>query len=211
MDSNYEPYVEFKDLPNTDTPIDADNLNTLQKLMRQDIADNQSVPYGGTTGQVLKKTSDADYDIAWENESTQVVDNLDGNSTTLAPSQNAVKNEINKLSYNLLTGGAPVATGRYIDGNPEYVKRFHFANLNKGAYGKKTRPLGFVLSEVYIINIEAVSFSNTYNWFQLTPGDSSQAFNCMASVTDIGDVLTLTTYNNNLSDVYINLYYVYRN
>lgn len=65
MNSDYEPYVEFKDLPDTTTPIDATNLNNLQSLMRQDIADNRSVPAGGTTGQVLSKASDTDYDIDW--------------------------------------------------------------------------------------------------------------------------------------------------
>ena len=44
------PYVEFKDLPDTTTPIDATNLNNLQVQIKQDIADNRSVPSGGTTG-----------------------------------------------------------------------------------------------------------------------------------------------------------------
>ena len=77
MNSDYEPYVEFKDLPDTTTPIDATNLNNLQSLMRQDIADNQSVPAGGTTGQVLSKASNTDYDITWSNPiSAETIINL---------------------------------------------------------------------------------------------------------------------------------------
>lgn len=65
--SEFPPYVDFKDLPDTTTPVDATNLNALQSLMRQDIQDNQDIPIGGTTGQVLHKNSDTDYDIGWVN------------------------------------------------------------------------------------------------------------------------------------------------
>lgn len=64
---DFPPYVEFSDLPNTTTPIDATNLNNLQSLMKQDIQDNQSIPIGGSTGQVLTKNSDNNYDIKWSN------------------------------------------------------------------------------------------------------------------------------------------------
>ena len=63
--SEFPPYVEFKDLPDTTTPVDATNLNALQSLMRQDIQDNQSIPTGGVTGQVLGKASNTDYDVEW--------------------------------------------------------------------------------------------------------------------------------------------------
>lgn len=63
--SEFPPYVEFKDLPDTTTPVDATNLNALQSLMRQDIQDNQSIPTGGVTGQVLGKASNTDYDVSW--------------------------------------------------------------------------------------------------------------------------------------------------
>ena len=53
-----------------------------------------------------------------------VIDNLDDNSTTNAPSQRAV-NEAIKL--NIITNGEPVKTGRKIDGKDEYVKRYSSA------------------------------------------------------------------------------------
>ena len=95
--NDFPPYVEFSDLPNTNTPIDATNLNNLQSLMRQDIQDNQSIPVGGTTGQVLKKVSNTDYDIEWSNETSQIINSIEGTSTTLAPSQNSVNTAINDI------------------------------------------------------------------------------------------------------------------
>lgn len=295
--SEFPPYVEFKDLPDTTTPVDATNLNALQSLMRQDIQDNQSVPIGGVTGQVLGKASNTDYDVEWiyqagtnydslpvgailpygsltpptgylvcdgsavsrteyaglfsvigtsfgEGDGTttfnlpnidgrgivgfsssdndfntigktggskthtqtvdelashkhtfssnwgrdkgssgfgasiientgyvfessslnnhinnagdsqpmdimnpyivacyiikaygtailtgNIVDSLDDNSTTLAPSQNAVNTAINSLTYNLVTDGEPVKVGRLVDGKEEYCKRVNFGSL----------------------------------------------------------------------------------
>lgn len=70
--NEFLPYVEFSDLPDTTTPIDATNLNNLQSLMRQDIQDNQSIPIGGITGQILTKNSATDYDVKWENKTDSV-------------------------------------------------------------------------------------------------------------------------------------------
>ena len=49
-----------------------------------------------------------------------VIDSLEDNSSTNAPSQRAV-NE--KFGCNLITNGEPVKTGKKIDGEDEYVKR----------------------------------------------------------------------------------------
>ena len=217
MDRNYEPYVEFKDLPNTDTPIDADNLNTLQTLMRQDIADNQSVPYGGTTGQVLKKTSDADYDIAWENETVQVVDSLDGNSTTMAPSQNVVKTEISNLKYNLVTNGDAVKTGRLVDGKEEYVKRYK-ANIESISSSGNTRAgatinLGFTLSSTTIVSFEGYIVSNTDNIFSLDTnnfngGDYGKNYIYLSSTKNT-IVINCSSSNYNGYAV-VNIYFTYK-
>lgn len=217
MDRNYEPYVEFKDLPNTDTPIDADNLNTLQTLMRQDIADNQSVPYGGTTGQVLKKTSDADYDIAWENETVQVVDSLDGNSTTMAPSQNVVKTEISNLKYNLVTNGDAVKTGRLVDGKEEYVKRYK-ANIESISSSGNTRAgatinLGFTLSSTTIVSFEGYIVSNTDNIFSLDTnnfngGDYGKNYIYLSSTKNT-IVINCNSSNYNGYAV-VNIYFTYK-
>lgn len=61
----YEPFVDFKNLPDTSTPVDADNMNSLQIEMKKYIDNNRDIPIGGTTGQVLGKNSDSDYDVGW--------------------------------------------------------------------------------------------------------------------------------------------------
>ena len=60
--------ITFEDLPSTNTPIDSDNLNLLQSNIEEAIEEKQSLPTGGTTGQVLGKNSDADYDVSWINQ-----------------------------------------------------------------------------------------------------------------------------------------------
>lgn len=57
-----------------------------------------------------------------------VVDSLDDNSTTNAPSQRAV-NEAIKL--NIITNGVPVKTGRRIDGKDEYIVYITFTTPSK--------------------------------------------------------------------------------
>lgn len=66
--SNEQLFFEFKNLPDTSTAINSTNLNGMQKKIRQAIDDKQSLPTGGTTGQVLGKNSDSDYDVGWINQ-----------------------------------------------------------------------------------------------------------------------------------------------
>lgn len=63
--SNVEPFVDFKNLPDTTTPFDADNMNTLQIMIKQYINAKHDIPIGGTTGQALVKNSNTDYDVSW--------------------------------------------------------------------------------------------------------------------------------------------------
>ena len=72
----YEPFVDFKNLPDTTTPVDADNLNELQIEMKKYIDDNRSIPAGGITGQVLGKVSNADYNVGWINQAGTNYDSL---------------------------------------------------------------------------------------------------------------------------------------
>lgn len=66
--SNEQVFFEFKDLPDTSTAINSKNLNGMQEKIKQSIDNKQSLPNGGTTGQVLGKASDSDYDVAWINQ-----------------------------------------------------------------------------------------------------------------------------------------------
>lgn len=70
------PYIEFKDLPDETTPLDSNNLNSLQKQIKQDMNNRYYVPGGGTTGQVLAKASDTDYDYSWESVTPELPDTL---------------------------------------------------------------------------------------------------------------------------------------
>lgn len=54
---------------------------------------------GGKTKQILAKNSNADYDTKWIQIPIQVLDSLDGNSTTEAPSQRAVNEAIRNLVF----------------------------------------------------------------------------------------------------------------
>lgn len=65
MDDELTPYIEFKDLPDTSQPVDAEALNDFQKLVKADVRNRLWMPTGGTTGQALVKSSDTDYDVNW--------------------------------------------------------------------------------------------------------------------------------------------------
>ena len=74
--AEYEPFVDFKNLPDTTTPIDADNMNDLQIEMKKYIDDNRSIPAGGITGQVLGKVSNTDYNVGWIDQAGTNYDSL---------------------------------------------------------------------------------------------------------------------------------------
>lgn len=93
----------------TITPITfnkSDDTNVTVNIQAKNGVDGvngSGVPDGGTTGQILAKASDNNQDVQWVNK-PDVIDNLDGNSTTIAPSQNAVNQgltEINNFIGNL--------------------------------------------------------------------------------------------------------------
>ena len=65
MEDELTPYIEFKDLPDTSQPVDAEALNDFQKLVKADVRNRLWMPTGGTTGQALVKSSNTDYDVNW--------------------------------------------------------------------------------------------------------------------------------------------------
>lgn len=65
MEDELTPYIEFKDLPDTSQPVDAEALNDFQKLVKADVRNRLWMPTGGTTGQALVKNSNTDYDVSW--------------------------------------------------------------------------------------------------------------------------------------------------
>lgn len=88
----------------TVTPITfnkSDNTAVTVNVQAKNGINGEGVPDGGTTGQVLAKASDTNQDVEWINRPT-IIDNLDGNSSINAPSQNAVNQGL--LSINNFIG-----------------------------------------------------------------------------------------------------------
>ena len=103
---------------------DSIDLNTL----KGDKGDKgEGIPTGGTTGQVLSKKSNANYDYEWtNNEATvEVIDNLTSTDTTKPLSANQGRLLNQKLNYYI----EEVAVGKWIDGKPIYRKVIECGNL----------------------------------------------------------------------------------
>lgn len=104
---------------------DSVDLNTL----KGDKGDKgEGIPTGGTTGQVLSKKSNANYDYEWtNNEATvEVIDNLTSTDTTKPLSANQGRLLNQKLNYYI----EEVEAGKWIDGSTIYrrVVEFTFSN-----------------------------------------------------------------------------------
>ena len=57
--------INFKNLPNKTTPINAENLNKIQENVEKAINEKSSLPVGGDEGQILAKASNQDNDVEW--------------------------------------------------------------------------------------------------------------------------------------------------
>ena len=57
--------INFKNLPNKTTPINAENLNKIQENAEKAINEKSSLPVGGDEGQILAKASNQDNDVEW--------------------------------------------------------------------------------------------------------------------------------------------------
>lgn len=57
--------INFQNLPNETTPINASNLNTMQQNIEEAINSKSSLPAGGDEGQILAKASNQDNDVEW--------------------------------------------------------------------------------------------------------------------------------------------------
>lgn len=104
---------------------DSVDLNTLKGDKGEK---GEGVPIGGTTGQVLSKKSNTNYDYEWtNNEATvEVIDNLTSTDTTKPLSANQGRLLNQKLNYYI----EEVAVGTWIDGSTIYrrIVEFTFSN-----------------------------------------------------------------------------------
>lgn len=100
---------------------DSVDLNTLKGDKGEK---GEGVPIGGTTGQVLSKKSNANYDYEWtNNEATvDVIDNLTSTDTTKPLSANMGRILSQKLNYYI----EEVAVGKWIDGSTIYRRVVEF-------------------------------------------------------------------------------------
>ena len=136
----------------------------------------------------------------------QVTDSYSA-STTDSYSCNYVNNNF-QGSYNLITDGSAVKTGRQVDGKDEWVKRFSFTTSGNNTY---TKSLGFVLNDVIITKLEGTEISNTGNWWNANIGDTQSSGNYAQNVRLMHDNSTIVlTSNANFRTTYIDVYYIYR-
>lgn len=100
---------------------DSVDLNTLKGDKGEK---GEGVPTGGTTGQVLSKKSNTNYDYEWtNNEATvEVIDNLTSTDTTKPLSANQGRLLNQKLNYYI----EEVAVGTWIDGSTIYRRVVEF-------------------------------------------------------------------------------------
>lgn len=106
------------------------------------------------------------------------------------------------------TDANEVATGRKIDDQDEYVKRYSFDSINSA--GTYTADLGFTLADVTITKIDGVAYSSSNNWFPITIGDfnnqTTYAINVWARNSD--NKLVLETANQNFRKAFIEISYI---
>lgn len=117
--------------------------------------------------------------------------------------------DLEEQVYYNLEDEAETPTGRKVYGKPEYIKRFHFTGLNSQGAATYTKSLGFALSSILPTNLDGLTLSNALNYFRFSSSDSDAA-KCRVSLTDSNDSVTLYTYNQNLSEAWVDVCYIYK-
>ena len=127
---------------------DSVDLNTLKGDKGEK---GEGIPTGGTTGQVLSKKSNTNYDYEWtNNEATvEVIDNLNSTDTTKPLSANQGRLLSQKLNYYI----EETVIGTFIDGKPIYRKVVQY---NKSSTGG----INLSLSDFGITNVENIWLNN---------------------------------------------------
>lgn len=106
------------------------------------------------------------------------------------------------------TDASEVATGRKIDDQDEYVKRYSFDSID--SVGTYTADLGFTLADVTVTKIEGTAFSGSNNWFPITIGDFNNQIYCAINVhlRNSDNKLVLETANHNFTKAFIEVSYI---
>ena len=116
---------------------------------------------------------------------------VDGYSTSAIDSYSCnYANNNFQNSYNLITDGDAVKTGRQVDGKDEYVKRITCSNLG-GSSVEKTYATGINMTNVVITDINVTGVSDAGSTF---PFPNNDAANCKISLKNTGS-LSIIIYN----------------
>lgn len=137
---------------------DSVDLNTL----KGDKGDKgEGIPIGGTTGQVLSKKSNTNYDYEWtNNEATvEVIDNLNSTDTTKPLSANQGRLLNQKLNYYI----EEVEVGKSDDGKPLYRAVIHYENISTS--GVHTIP-DYIKNIDEITKFESLFYQNTNRQYE---------------------------------------------
>lgn len=137
---------------------DSVDLNTL----KGDKGDKgEGIPTGGTTGQVLSKKSNTNYDYEWtNNEATvEVIDNLTSTDTTKPLSANQGRLLNQKLNYYI----EEVETGKWVDGKPVYRAVIYYENVSTS--GVHTIP-DYIKNIDEITKFESLFYQNTNKQYE---------------------------------------------
>lgn len=146
--------IEFKDLPDKSTPLTSENLNHNFKELAKGIDEASKTGAGGIAVQEEEPTDESDLLWIKPSESAEpvdcVVDSLDGNETTKAPSVRAVKNKLEVLNGYVLFDGDEQSEVTLNDdvSNYKYLEIYYYTdNINSGISSIKT------ITDYNIVNI----------------------------------------------------------
>ena len=137
---------------------DSIDLNTLKGDKGEK---GEGIPTGGTTGQVLSKKSNTNYDYEWtNNEATvEVIDNLTSTDTTKPLSANQGRLLSQKLNYYI----EEVEVGKSDDGKPLYRAVIHYENISTS--GVHTIP-DYIKNIDEITKFESLFYQNTNRQYE---------------------------------------------
>lgn len=137
---------------------DSIDLNTLKGDKGEK---GEGIPTGGTTGQVLSKKSNTNYDYEWtNNEATvEVIDNLISTDTTKPLSANQGRLLNQKLNYYI----EEVEVGKSDDGKPLYRAVIHYENISTS--GVHTIP-DYIKNIDEITKFESLFYQNTNRQYE---------------------------------------------
>lgn len=197
---------------NTGLTGSSKNVSTVSKYASEsNTSNNDNIQPYTTINYIIKVSEVASFiDV----KQAQVINNLTSTSITDALSANMgralnekvdnVTTQVNTLSYDLKSDGVPILTGRYVDGNPEYIVRISIPKLAQGA---TSVDIPFEMSKVNIEDIGGIAISNSNNVFHLDTSNFNGGYN-YAYLNYSLNKLVVQCENGNYASAYVNIRYI---